>query len=220
MQYTSTQAFDGGSGLVESIDRQLSSDEWSRLEQLIALNIHSAAQRQRFPTEDSRLRFELMRNQLTAEKAFALFGLFIGISAPFSIILRFILDAHIEAWLVALCLAANSVTAAAGYFTGRITGKMVRISQEYDWITMTIFLTALGAVWGLFCGFAGGLVILIFGAIVGGAFGLATGAVALPLFSIFHRLLKYKDEIELRHFLPLSIGTALTISAFILGYAH
>ncbi len=64
---------------------------------------------------------------------------------------------------------------------------------------------------------AGGTIIFVVGALVGALLGAIVGALALPIFTVFHRLLKRGDQIEEKHFLPLAFGTALAISAFVLG---
>jgi hypothetical protein len=69
----------------------------------------------------------------------------------------------------------------------------------------------------MMAGGAGGIIIFGVGAFFGAMVGSLVGSVALPFFSIFHRLLKRGDKIESKHFLPLAFGIAFIISAFFLG---
>jgi hypothetical protein len=57
----------------------------------------------------------------------------------------------------------------------------------------------------------------VIGAFFGAFLGAAVGSVALPTFTIFHRLLKKGDKLDSQHFLPLAFGVTLIICAFILG---
>jgi hypothetical protein len=71
--------------------------------------------------------------------------------------------------------------------------------------------------WGIIAGGSGGLIIFLVGAFFGAFVGGTVGAVALPAFAVFHRVLKRGDVMEYKHFLPLALGVTLTICSFILG---
>lgn len=82
---------------------------------------------------------------------------------------------------------------------------------------MLLALPFVGILWGILAGGAGGIIIFVVGAVFGAMLGAAVGSVALPVFAIFHRLLKTGEFIDRRQFLPLAFGITLIISAFILG---
>jgi hypothetical protein len=75
----------------------------------------------------------------------------------------------------------------------------------------------LGWFWGMIAGGSGGIVILIVGAFFGAVIGGLVGLFALPVFTIFHRLLKKGELIDRRHFLPLAFGITFIVCGFILG---
>jgi hypothetical protein len=66
-------------------------------------------------------------------------------------------------------------------------------------------------------GAAGGIFIFIIGALFGAILAAMVGSIAVPAFTIFHRLLKRGEMIERKHFLPLAFGITFIITAFILG---
>lgn len=82
---------------------------------------------------------------------------------------------------------------------------------------MVLALPFIGLLWGGVAGAAGGIVVFIFGAFFGAILGGMVGSVALPLFTIFHRLLKKGESIERKHFLPLAFGITFIICGFIFG---
>jgi len=182
------------------------------------LNGETARSRQLFNTKAERTAFLMMRRPVNFEHAFATLGAFLGTFPPAAIYLNIYFRRSGEmGWGIALFVIANIITAIAGYFLGGIVGKIARIAQNYDWIRMTIFLTVVGATWGMLSGFIGGFVLLIIGAFVGGAIGSVVGAMALPTFSIAHRLLDTAGYLERRQAIALAGGISLTIAAFIFG---
>ena len=82
---------------------------------------------------------------------------------------------------------------------------------------MLLTLPFIGMLWGIMAGGAGGVFIFIVGAFAGAFFAAIIGSLAIPAFTIFHRLLKQGEMIEQNDFLPLAFGISLTISALILG---
>ncbi len=164
---------------------------------------------------------DMMISPIDSKRAFALFGLLIGILGPLSIILKILWTSggfrNDDLFFAALFLIANLVTAVVGYFSGKIVGNIVQ-KVNTKRLSVAIQLYALtGFCWGAVSGFVGGLFLFLFGSIAGALIGAAFGTVATLLFSLFHRLLAVEGVIERRHFLPLSFGTVLFLCSFILG---
>jgi len=82
---------------------------------------------------------------------------------------------------------------------------------------MILLSPFIGILWGIMAGGAGGVIIFLVGAIFGAFIGGMVGGAALPLFLIFHRLLRKGEFIEQKHFLPIAFGITFTICSFILG---
>lgn len=157
-----------------------------------------------------------MKNPLTTEKAFACFGFLLGLFPPAAIFLKMFHD-KVEPGIVILFVFVNLVCAAAGFSAGKLIGRMISTAENYSWNKMLPLLPLIGILWGILAGGIGGIFIFVIGAIFGAFIAAVVGSVAIPVFTIFHRLLKRGEMIELKHFLPLAFGLALTISAFILG---
>lgn len=192
-----------------------------RLEALLAINAETARQKATFRTEQEKLEAELMKNPIPLNKVFPYFGLMLGTFPPAAIFARFFMESenfrYEDAWIFGILIVVNLVTAVIGYFSGKLIAKMVSKVENLSWLTMIFLLPPIGILWGIMAGGAGGIIILIFGAVFGALLGAAVGSAALPLFTIFHRLLKKGESIEYKHFLPLSLGITFTICAFILG---
>ena len=174
-----------------------------------------------FYSFDERLEAELMMRPLSPEKVFARFGLMLGAFPPAAIFGRLFLGKGVfrleDVWIFGVVLVICLIASTVGYFTGKKVGRAVARLETTTWTRMLLALPLVGAVWGIAAGAAGGVIIFVFGAFFGAVAGGAVGAVALPAFTIFHRLLKTEDRIEEKHFLPLAVGTTLAISAFFLG---
>lgn len=162
-----------------------------------------------------------MRHPLDTDKTFSYFGLILGSLPPAAIFIRFLTDSpdfRMEnLWVLGIIFIINTITATVGYFSGKLVGKMVREAETYSWWLMILLLPFIGMFWGVMAGGAGGVIVFLFGAMFGALFGALVGGAALPIFAVFHRLLKKGESIELKHFMPLAFGVALTICAFILG---
>jgi hypothetical protein len=104
-----------------------------------------------------------------------------------------------------------------GFFSGRVIGRIAFELEKSSWSYMLSALPFIGMLWGILAGGAGGVIIFVVGAFFGAALGAAVGSVALPAFTVFHRLLKRGDELDRKHFLPIAFGITFIISAFILG---
>ncbi len=94
---------------------------------------------------------------------------------------------------------------------------MVRTVAEKPWLNMISILPLIGILWGLMSGGAGGAMFFLFGSVFGAFFGALVGSVALPIFAIFHHILKKGEIIERNQFLPIGFGITFVICAFILG---
>ena len=111
----------------------------------------------------------------------------------------------------------NLISAVVGYFSGKFIGKTVGELEKASWMKMLFVLPFIGIVWGILAGGAGGIIVFIVGALFGASLGAMVGSVALPIFTIFHRLLKKGDVIDGKLFFPIAFGITLIICAFILG---
>lgn len=119
--------------------------------------------------------------------------------------------------LTLIVLMAVAATSTAGYYTGKLTGRILSDLENKPWALMILALPFAGMIWGLISGAAGGFILLGIGAIAGGAIGALVGAAVLMAFGILHRAAKDGDQIERNRFLPLAFGITGTIAAFILG---
>lgn len=193
-----------------------------RLDALLAVNAQTARERSLYSSEKEKTEAELMKDPLSPRQAFAYLGLLLGAFPPAAFFLRILLSGRNfrreDVWVLGVMLVVNLISAVVGFFSGRLIGKIVGKTENFSWTKMMLILPFVGIFWGILAGGAGGLIIFGVGAIVGALLGALVGGVALPLFTIFHRLLKRGDKIERKHFLPLAFGTSLVISAFILGF--
>lgn len=192
-----------------------------RLERLLAVNAETAREKSLFRSEQEKTAAELMKNPLSAEQAFAYFGLLLGTFAPLAMFIRFFSEKGIfrpeDAWILGVVAVINLISATVGYFSGKFIGRIVAELEKSSWINMLLALPFVGIFWGILAGGAGGIIVFGFGAIFGAALGALVGAFALPVFTILHRLLKIGDCLDRRDFLPTAFGIAFVVSAFILG---
>lgn len=170
-----------------------------------------------YRTDREELEAQLMKNPLTLEQTFAYFGLLLGAFPPAAFFLRFALEARLDGWVFGVMLIINLISAVVGFFSGKIVAKMLRQIEKNSWSAMLLILPLVGLLWGAVTGAAGGVIVFFFGAFFGAILGGAVGAAALPAFTIFHRLLKKGEAIELKHFLPIAFGVTFVICGFILG---
>jgi hypothetical protein len=192
-----------------------------RLDQLLTINLETARENSLYSSEQEKTEAGLMKNPLSTEQTFAYFGLILGSLPPAALFLRFLIDARNfrsdDAWILGVFVIVNLISAVVGYFSGKLIGKIVRETEKISWTKMLLLLPFIGIFWGFLAGGAGGVIIFIIGAVFGAILGAAVGSLALPVFTVFHRLLKKGDDIERKHFLPLAFGISLVISAFMLG---
>ena len=192
-----------------------------RLDILLAINAETARQKALYRSDKEKFEAETMTNPLDIEKTYAYFGLLLGAFPPAAFFIKYAIGSNLflrdEAWIFGVLFIVNLISAVVGYFTGKLVGKSVRETEKLSWLTMFLVMPFIGMFWGIMAGGAGGAIILIFGAFFGAILGAMVGGVALPAFTIFHRLLKRGDLIELKHFLPIAFGITFTICSFILG---
>ena len=195
-------------------------DVETRLNTLLSLNQQDMEEKALFQNENEELQAKLLKNPIKTEKAYAMFGLLLGIFPPLSIFSKIILDSfghRNEIAIAFLLILANLACAMIGYFSGKLIGKVMIEVQKLRWVSMIALSPFVGILWGILTGGGGGLFILIFGAIFGAMIAAVVGGAALPVYAVFHRLLKRGDSIEQNHFLPIAFGITFTISAFILS---
>lgn len=161
-----------------------------------------------------------MEFPIKTEKAFGWFGLMLGTFPPLALFIKFIVQNvryDEDFWVVPLLFFVNLVCGVVGFFSGKLMGKMMAEIEKYSWTAMLLLAPFIGILWGIMTGGAGGLFIFVIGAFFGAMIAAMVGMVSLPIFSIFHRLLKKGDSIERDHFLPIAMGLTLIISALFLG---
>ncbi|HEX9963045.1 MAG TPA: hypothetical protein VGB00_19080 [Pyrinomonadaceae bacterium] len=194
-----------------------------RLNTLLAANAEIEREKTSFRSERERLEAELMKSPLATEKALAYFGAMLGLFPPFALFSRFVFDhfknisSSDDFWLIPLLLFVNFVCTIAGYFSGKIVGKIVVEMEKASWTAMLLVMPFIGILWGIITGAAGGIFIFVVGAFFGALVAAVVGSVALPAFVIFHRWLKRGDSIEEKHFFPIALGISCIITALILG---
>jgi hypothetical protein len=192
-----------------------------RLNILLEVNAETSRKKSLFHSDREELEVALMSNPYSIKKTFSYFGLILGTFTPAAMFARFLIGSQIsqsnDFWIIGLMLVINLLSAAAGYFSGKMIGRIVSDAEKISWTRMILTLPFVGILWGILAGGAGGIIVLFFGAFFGAALGAAVGSIALPAFAILHRLLKHGDKIEEKHFLPLAYGVTFIISAFILG---
>jgi len=192
-----------------------------RLELLLKTNAETALERAICNSPREKTELILMKNPISIENAFAYFGLLLGIFPPAAIFIRLFIDARIfnsdEFWILGFVFVVNLVSALVGFFSGKLIGKIIAEFEKTSWHRMILALPFVGVFWGVMAGGASGAIIFIVGAVVGALLGAVVGAFALPIFAVFHRLLKCGDKIDRKHFLPLAFGISFVVSAFFLG---
>jgi MFS family permease len=217
---TKTATYTNGFNSLESFDGD---DELTRqrLDALLAINAETARAKSLYASDREKVEADLMKNPLSVEQAYAYFGVLLGAFPPAALFTRFIIDSGNlrgeDSWVFGIFAIVSLVSAIVGYFSGKAIGRIVRKVEQASWAKMLLLLPFIGILWGILAGGAGGAVIFVFGAIVGAFLGAIVGSVALPVFTIFHRLLKKGDQIDRKHFLPVAFGITFSICAFVLG---
>ncbi len=154
-------------------------------------------------------------------KAHALFGLTLGLiptTAIFAKLFNFGSTFRIEdIWILIPAAFAVAGTSWAGWRGGGFAASWVERAGDSGISSIILTIPLIGAVWGLAAGAVGGAFMFVFGALFGAIIGASVGAVTLPIFTLFHQLLKRDDDIDIRHLLPLSIGISSVVAGFVLG---
>lgn len=168
----------------------------------------------------------LMRRPLSTEEAFARLGLLLGLLPPAAIFYRIFGYPFLRGtfgsgdtfivWLV-ICLAMNVTCCLVGRAMGSKMGKHIERFEYNSWLTMPIRGLAVGGLWALITGAAGGTIFFYIGAFFGIICALPVGMLAFALFTPLHRLLARGGMIDARHFWPLAYGVMLFIVALILS---
>jgi hypothetical protein len=200
------------------------SNQSERLTEIINANAEIANDKLLYHNDLEKLEYDLMKNPITNEKAFARFGLMLGTFPPMVIFGKYLFPLfkyptgdNIEVVTLFL-LFINIICAIAGYYSGKkIISQLVAKTEKYSWTSMLLLSPLIGILWGIITGGISGVFIYIIGAIFGAIIASMVGSVALTTFTVFHRLFKRGDSIEQKHFLPIAFGITATVCAFILG---
>lgn len=186
------------------------------------MNREISDERSLYRTDRERLEAGMMRNPFDSEKTFSYYGLMLGTFPPAAIFARWLVSVNFRdpapIWVFGVLAIVILLSGTVGYFSGKLVGRQLRKVENLSWSTMLPASIFIGLMWGMVSGAAGGFVIFVIGAFFGAILGGMVGAVALPAFTIMHRLVKQGDLIEKKHFLPLAFGVTFTICSFILGF--
>jgi hypothetical protein len=193
----------------------------ARLNWLLAVNAEETRRRKLFGNAAEEEELLLMRRPLSTGRAFALFGLVLGLFPPAAIFIKMFgygaVGYHSSFLLFIGCLLMNFTCAGVGYAMGQALGRAIENVERQSWTAMMILLPLIGAAWGGVTGFAGGLIFIGIGAIFGAIFAIPIGALCFTLFAPFHRILARGGMIDARHFWPLASGASLLAAALVLG---
>ena len=194
-----------------------------RLEAALAADEQSARLFRNVREEEEML---LMRQPLTTARAYALFGLLLGVLPPAAIVFRLAwmcLRGQSDSATLALFyillfgLPMTAICALAGRYAGRRLGPMLARAERRRWPATLLCALAAGFIWACVTGAAGGAVVFVLGALYGLLCALPFGLAGFLLFTICHRLLARGGMMEARHFWPVACGIALSCAALILS---
>lgn len=173
------------------------------------------------PPYDAEIEAGAMRFPLRRKQVFAYFGAMLGSLPPASIFIAFAFRNGYQnpppPLVIVLMSSTIIVASIAGYQFGKVIGTIAQKIERRTFSQRILLFALLGLLWGIVAGAAGGIFIFIIGALFGAALGGAVGAIALPLFAVPYIAVRRGTLIELRHFLPISLGVTLLICAYILG---
>jgi hypothetical protein len=192
-----------------------------RLTNLLEINAEIARERCIYRTDRERVEAGLMTNPIDSKKAFAYFGLLIGLMPPFALVFKIISSTVAVERMPVLFLVvlgiAGVTTGVVGYASGQFVPAAISGFGRFRLANQLALFSLVGFVWGAVSGAIGGLFIFIIGAFVAAIAGGIIGALALPVLVAFHTALRRGDLIEIKHFLPIAFGITLSLCAFILG---
>jgi hypothetical protein len=159
----------------------------------------------------------LMRRPVSTERAFARFGLLLGLLPPAAIFFRLALLFRFAEGLGLIFAPMLLVCALMGHRMGALAGRTFDESEQGSWIGMIIDALEDAFIWAAATGAAGGAIFFGVGAIFGFFGALPVALLAFALFAPLHRLLARDGMIDARHLAPLAWGINLAISALILS---
>ncbi|HVG28291.1 MAG TPA: hypothetical protein VM864_01090 [Pyrinomonadaceae bacterium] len=190
----------------------------ARLKWLVAANA-AADRRERLRLRRPRGEQEamLMRRPVPTERAFARFGLLLGLLPPAAIFLRLALLSHFTGLFNLIFLPMLLVCALMGRRMGAHAGRTFDESERASRGRTLVDALEDAFIWAAATGGAGGAIFFGFGAVFGFACALPVAMLAFALFAPLHRLLARDGMIDARHLAPLAWGINLTISALILS---
>jgi hypothetical protein len=201
-----------------NIDYELTTNQEARLNLLLAANAEIARRKTLYATRRCELAACTMSHPLDFGRTYALLGLLLGTFPPASFFLSFLVSDGMRngIWIAVFLLWVNIVTAAAGYFTGKVIGMVLSSFGQRSFTFFALVIPLIGFLWGAVSGVAGGVFIFVVGAFFGAMLGGMVGAVALPLFFLAHRFLRVGDMLELKHFMPIAFAITFSICAIVL----
>lgn len=152
--------------------------------------------------------------------AVACLGLLLGSLGPLSLMKELFGRSAIpnDIFFIIVLSFAAFITAVVGMFTGYAVGRRLLSFRKFGWNRFILSSMLLGFAWGFISGAAGGVFIFLIGGIVGAIFGGLSGFFAFTLFAVAYRLLSGGNSMQIRHYLPISLGIVLTVCAFFLGF--
>jgi hypothetical protein len=190
----------------------------ARLRWLVAANA-AADRREQLRRRRPRAEQEAlsMRRPVSTERAFARFGMLLGMLPPAAIFLRVALLFHFSMVFGLIFLPMLLVCALMGRRMGTVAGRTFDESERGSWCRTLIDALEDAFIWAAATGTAGGMIFFGIGAFFGFISALPVAMLAFALFAPLHRLLARDGMIEARHLAPLAWGINLTISALILS---
>lgn len=199
-------------------------DVHHRLNWLIAANLHEASRRRLFRHGDDEEQLRLMRRPIPTEKAYALFGMMLGLFPSIAIFYRVVgygftfgIYTRPDRLILVYCIAMNILCTFVGSLCGsKIGGWFARESLASGKVSLRDLMVA-GIGWGAVTGAVAGVIVFGIGAIFGALIVMPIGLVGFVLFTWLHRLVARGGMIDARHFWPLACGVAMFIAALILG---
>ena len=217
METERTQRISFEPGSYAFADLEDDGDSQERLNAILSVNADVFRQNLLFRSERERVECSLLKNPIPSIKAFAYFGLLLGVFPPAAIFSKFVTFGSADGAAVVLLFFVNLICAVTGYFAGKLVGKIISNIERRSWHFMLFALPFVGALWGILTGGAGGILIFVIGAFFGSIIAATVGSIAFPAFAIFHRVLKRGDMIERNQFLTLAFGITAVVSAVLFG---
>lgn len=163
----------------------------------------------------------MMRHPISAQRAYALLGMLLGLFPPAAIFIKLFSGASNyffsqPGWLL-LLIFINVACCVSGAYLGSKLSRMVLTVERDSWGLMLIESVIIGFIWGAGTGALGGVIAAGIGAMFGALLAIPVGALAFGLFMPLHRLLARGGMIDARHFWPLACGIVTIITALILN---